>query len=139
MAEIDTSTDRGSLLQRLRTGRRHRIERRMRRQKARRLARERRQGKVRVRTRRMGDLDAIEQLQTELPREVLRWSRDRAVRLDDLMVPAVTPHPGQTFRAPGRASDGRQVFVNCVIARRVPWRRATDTVKFRITEQLPEL
>ena len=75
----------------------------------------------------------------ELPREILRWSRDRAVRIVDLMVPAVAPYPGQTFMAPGRASDGRQVFVNCEIGRRVPWRRTTDTVRFKIMESNPAL
>jgi len=103
------------------------------------LARELREGKVRVHTRSKSDLVSIEELQVELPREILRWSRDRAVRIVDLMVPAVAPYPGQTFMAPGRASDGRQVFVNCEIGRRVPWRRTTDTVRFKIMESNPAL
>jgi hypothetical protein len=122
-----------------RARRARRVERRLRRRKARQLAREPRRGKVRVRTRDYLGPAAIQRLQADLPRELMRWSRDRSMRIKDLTVPSVEPRPGAKFTAQGRASDGRAVYVHCTIGPRLPWRQTTDTVKFNIMEAHPEV
>ena len=137
MSETVTVGRLRGLRARWRARRMGRLEARIRARKARQLAREPRSGTVRLRTPDyLGDA-AIERLQTDLPRELIRWSRDRSVRIKDLMVPGVTPIPGATFTAQGRASDGRVVFVHCRIGRRLPWRK-TDAVSFNIMERHPE-
>lgn len=113
------------------------IEQHIRNRKARQLAREPRRGTVHVRTLDYRGDEAIERLQTDLPRELMRWSRERSVRITDLMVPGVSPAPGVTFTAQGRALDGRVIYAHCRIGRRLPWRQ-TDAVTFNIMECHPD-
>ena len=92
-----------------------------------------RSGTVRLRAR---GRSAREQLQRDLPREVMKWSRGRTLRIVDLIVPAVEPTTGAMFTAHGRVSSRAVVFVHCKIRRRWPLTRIT-TVEFKVMDGLP--
>jgi hypothetical protein len=125
---------------RRRARRRWRTERRVRDRKARQLARERRRGTVRVRTRDYVGEAAKQRLYADLPRELLSWSRDRAMRFVDVRIPLdAEPEPGRQFTVQGRTSDGRNIYIHCTIGRRFPWRQTTDAVNFSIMESQPEV
>jgi hypothetical protein len=78
---------------------------------------------------------AREQLQRDLPREVMKWSHGRTLHIVDLIVPEVEPATGAMFTAHGRVSSRAVVFVHCKIRRRWPLARMT-TVEFRVMDGL---